>query len=643
MSMRWSLAGLVIAAVLMLIWLLRPEPPHSESSLTNSQQSAAPAAGKGGATLPATHDPGEALARAAAETPDAEPAATAAAAEQSFIKGRVIVTTPGWTETVEMMAWAGSQDRATTVACGSDGSFRFALPDAAETAVFHLPSIYRIVQASGLGHTGDNNFRVDGARADVLLEVEVLPHVHFLVMLAENRQPVARASCNLLIWTAPDNTMMHGVQANAAGSVRVPASYLQGTFRLDFIVNRPPGGTSFYQAFDPEHLLSEPGPHEVLVRIGPLIAFYAHDALGQPVPGAYVRLGYENSAPAGADGRGSYRDAVPHAEVLNFFAPGHLETPITVPDPPPALLDVPMRRASTLTVRLTDWYPSITKAYRADLRLLREGPPSALGPREHTYGRVTHGQIRTGQWDGTGGPVAAEVELTFAEDGIAVVDGIYTDLPGEVVIHLAGIPLHTERITFGLEGVAREVVASALFEPRTATGRVVDDLGAPVPGTTVYFGSRSAHYLSCTTDAHGRFRFGPLPAEADVPFWTDPFGHLKANLVWKAGAPEADELLLVAPRARAVVLEVMRADGRPYVTEAGERDFDHWPQALLSNGELAEADTDDDQGENLPAHVWRFPKLPPGFVTFRIETPEGSAELLHDTSQPSATLILRLP
>lgn len=641
--MRRALVLLVAVALLIAMWFLLTGERTTTVSRTDAgaDSSAQPASGRG-TGLQADDPAAEALERAAAVA--AEESAAPAAAESFLIEGRVIVTTPGWTEAVELWAWIGNSEKATTLVCGADGSFRLALPEAAETAGFRLNPIYRIVQNSGAGAANENYFRVDGARKDVLIQVEVLPHVAFLVLRADNRQPIPRAGCDLLLYRALDDQMMSGTATNDEGIARLPQSQFAGMVRVDFTVNRPPGGSSYTQTFDPAVLLAEPGPHEVLVRLGTLVPFFAHDTLGHPIAGAYVRLGYEGSVPSGADGLGSYRDAVPHAAAVNFYAPGHLETPITVPDPPPALLDVPMRRASTLTVRLTDWHPEITKAYRADLRLLREGPPSALGSREHTVGRVTHGQMRGGRWNGSGGPVAAEVELTFAEDGIAVVDGIYTDWPAEVVVHLAGIPLHTQRLQFGLEGVALEVVAPAHFAPRTAAGRVVDEEGRPVAGASIFFGARSAYYLSSQTDANGRFRYGPLPAEADVPVWTWPVGHLDAQTVWKSGAPEDQEVILVAPRARQVEVQVLREDGRPCVDAAGKRiPFGDWPQVLLSNERKAESETAREDGTDLPPHVWRFFQLPPGFVTFRIQTAEGSAELLHDTNQPEATLILRQP
>ncbi len=556
-----------------------------------------------------------------------------------FVSGRFMVTPVGWPEPLEPRLLLRDDATSRFLEYAPDGAFRYLLESAQTVSFLILRDPLRIRRAILAEVVTESAVRVDGAREGVEIEVEVLPHVDFLVLNAEDRSPLPRQECSAIIHSGPNDSMMLGTATDGLGHARIARERLIQATRLDFQVHNPPTGSSFSQQWQVEELLTRNGPVEILVRAGPVIAFRAHDAFVQPVAGAFPRLGWSQKNPTGPDGLGEYRDTVPHSESVLFSAPGHLDTTISVPDPPFALLDVLMHRASTLTLRLTDWHRESTTAYRADVRFLREGTPSAPEPREHQTGRPTHGLLRMGHYYLSGGPVAAKIELTFAEDGVVVLDGIHSDLPAEIVIHLAGIPLHRELVQFTLDGVTRVISTDGRFAARAVGGCVVDETGAPVAGAAVYLGEHKAYYLADSTDAAGVFRFSPLPQQAEVLAWTQPNGHLRGEILISAGSHDLSGLQIVAPREREVHLTIIGPDGAPLAESGGRR---VWPEAFLADGtQVGEANSTDRAESELPAGEWRMTELPPGFVVFRAQTSELAGELTHHTDEPRATLILK--
>jgi len=631
--MRASLAVLLVAALLIGFWLLRAEDDGPEAQLVNpAAQVGAGSTGSGSETAAAGAN-SAGLMRDAAESGTID--ADVRPAERFSVSGRVIVTTPGWSELVELRASTADRDDQEIITCAADGAFRLTVLAADSISWFNLTSYFRIVRTNGAVQMEDSLFRVDGDRKDVLVELEVVPHALLLLLLEQDRQPLARNGGQLRIQHGPSDGSSQGFRTDAAGFARIPISWLELATAVEIQIFKVPGGSYFAQALDPELLRTQPGPHEVLIRLGPKVHYFAHGPDRRPVAGARVGRGSGSGTPSGADGLGHYVDSLPHASEVTFYAPGYVETIVQVSDPPPVLLDVSMPRASTLTVRMTDYHRESAEHYRIVVRYLREDSASILAPDEHKPGWVTHGNYFATRNFRSGGPVAHQVELAFAEDGLLVLDGIRTDRAAEVELSFARVVLHKERIQFSPDGGAREVNADGNFPARPLRGRVTDETGAALPGVQVVLGDGDGVLVSAITDARGLFAIDLVPAELDLPLRCEPDGFIPARVVALAGDSER-EIVIVCPRTRAVTLTVLHADGRPYLAEDGGRAKTS-PRALLDHGKLVHPDV----GEE--ANVWLFEELPPGFVTFSLETPDGSAELLHDTSQASATLILRQP
>lgn len=631
--MRGILAVLIAAALLVLLWILPAKDQEPEPQQANpGAQAAAMATGADSDSAAAGANPAG-LIRDAAESGTVQ--VDDRPAEQFIVSGRVIVATPGWTELVELRASSADRDETEIVTCAADGTFSLSILAENTNSWFNLSSYFRIVRTIGAVQMEDTLFRVDGDRKDVLVELEVIPHALLLLLVEPDRQPLARNGGHLQIHYGPSDGRSQGFRTDAAGLARIPISWLETATAVEVQIFQVPGGSYFAQALDLELLRTQPGPHEVLIRLGPKVHFFAHGPDRRPVVGSQVGRGSGSGTPSGPDGLGHYVDSVPHASEVTFYAPGYVETLVQVSDPPPALLDVPMPRASTLTVQVTDHHREAAESYRIVVRYLREDSASVFAPDEHKPGWVTHGRHFGTHHYRSGGPVAHKAEVAFAEDGLVVLDGIRTDRAAEVELSFARVVLHRERIQFSPDGGAREVKFDGKFAARALRGRVADETGASLPGMQVVLGDGDGALVSAITDANGTFDFEIVPAGVDLPLRCEPDGFIAARVVAPAGESE-QEILIVCPRVRSVTLTVLHADGRRYLAEDGARAKTS-PHAILAPGKLAYPDA----GEE--ANVWLFEELPPGFVTFSLETPEGSAELLHETNQASATLILRQP
>lgn len=633
-AMRWlTIAALAAVALVLLLgaaWMLQgdePSAPHGgDRAVTRSDPPALPAAGS------LASNPATGLERTDLTSPAATDGVSGAPPAREFeLSGVVSVVTPGWTNSISFGAWFEQELEGTLVVCDAQGRFRIRLPgpDVVTTLIFQ--SHFRVVRAAGCETADDQLLRALGARKDVRIELELLPHATFLLLLAPERRPLGGQACTFMITHPQTGSSSHGAHSDAEGLLRLPLDSFTEATRVDLWIESYPGGSSQSQSFDAAALRANPGPHEVLLQPGASVPFFAHGPDGRPVAGAQAHLWGAVGEASGADGYGSYPDAIPHAEQVLFRAPGHGDRRVTVPDPPPGMLDVLLLPATTLTVRMRDWHREIPHAYRVDVRFQHEGAVSALPPEEHAFGKTRHGFLRVGRHARPYG--AVDQELTFAEDGRVVLDGIRTDLTAEVTVQIAGFVLHRELVACSLDGGAREVVADGRFRARTVRGRVIDEDGAPLPAAQVFFGERRAWFLSATTDATGRFSFGPLPADADFPLWSEPEGHCSAADVARAATAE-EEIVLTCARARRVEVQVMRADGRPHVTVDGAR-IPISPEVLLPDGSTVHPE------HGAAAHAWLFPSLPPGLLTFRLSTPEARGEILHDTREPIAILTLR--
>jgi hypothetical protein len=633
--MRRAAPVLLLVALALSAWfVLRNEERDGGSAI----EIAAPTAKTTAGTLPDIEPalPGAELIRKDVSDPlRANPLRAA----PLFVSGRFIVSPAGWPEPLEPQLFFGDDKSTQALECAPDGAFRYHLADAQTVSYLTLGEPLRIRRTILAETVTESTVRVDGPREGVEIEVEVLPHVDFLVLNAEDLNPLPHRMCSATIFSGPEDSMMLGAATDGLGHSRIARERLVQATHLDFQVHNPPTGSSFTQRWPVEDLLSREGPVEILVRSGPMIAIYAHDAFARPIAGAFARLGWSTSNPTGPDGLGEYRDAVPHCESVLFTAPGHVDTEIQVPDPPPTLLDVPMRRASTLTVRLTAWHEAGLGAYRVDVRFFGEGAKVSTGSAKHSTGNATHGNLRGGSRSNSRTSYSIGVELSFADDGVVVLDGIFSDLPADVTLHYAGVPLHRERIQFTLDGVKREISTDGRFAARAVSGSVVDETGAPLAGAGVHFGERTGFYLSALTDAAGVFRFGPLPQQAEVLAWAQPEGHLRGNILIPAGDHDLSNLRLVVPHARVVHLTIFGPDGAPIADLNGRRIV---PEAFLTDETpVGEASSRDLAESALPAGEWCMTELPPGFVVFRAQTSELEGVVTHHTDQPRAILILK--
>ncbi len=624
--MRTTFLLVLVATLAFLFWLMRDREVMGAEGNPRS---------KAESQLPAVADSATITRSIASPLGGATPLPLAEPEDGLLIEGRLAWPTKPWNESVEMSAWSSDWVDPAYITCATDGAFQLAIPRATASVSFRLPPVFRILHVSGATQVDDDSFRVDGARDHVLVELEVLPHALFQLLLEEGRIPLAHHGGMLLIFYGTSDSRMKGFQTDANGLVRAPMHWLEEATEIHIQISEIPAGSYFSQSFTGEFLRSHPGPHEILVRIGAQVPFFAHGLDGRPVAGARVGRGQGSGIPSGMDGQGHYVDSVPHAAEVTFYAPGQVETRVLVSDPPPELLDVAMPRASTLTVRVENHRQEQAQSYLIRVRFLREGFASVLAPSEHRPGWLTIGRHYSTKHFRSGGPIAHEATLAFNESGLLLLDGIYTDLIADVEVAYAGLILHRERVQFILDGGAHEVIASGSFAARTVSGRVTDEMGAAQAGVQVMIGEGDGVHLSMNTDSAGAFTFHNVPAEVNLLLRCEQEGFVPARAIAEAGVLEC-KVLLICPRARSVSVTAIREDGRPFLEEDGTR-VKAQPEAVLPDGSVAHCQ----DGE--AGNVWVFPALPPGFVTFRFITSGGNAEVLHDTSQSAATLILRRP
>lgn len=549
-----------------------------------------------------------------------------------FVSGQAKVSPSSWSEPLVLRVTIGDSEEAADWPCEEGGMFRIPIPTPLTTVVIRVPNWFRIAEFEGCERIGDDIVTVAGARADVRLELELLPFVTFQLNWEESGVPLESQEALLHLDWLTGGSMAASFLTDETGAARIGMPYLKNLAKVWVTVWNLPGGSRFTRAFEGDFLRENSGPHLIEVRIGDPVKFFAHGSDGRAIDGARADIGGESSVASTFDGIGQYRDAIPHEDYVTFRAPGHRSVRVFVPHPAPALLDVAMERASTLSVQLVNLIPEAREAYRLRIHFLRLDGGSVLAESDHDYGSVRKGSLRVGRTMRKDPVYSHELWLEFDENGVLQLDGIRTDRSAQVELFVAGVTLRREFVQFTADGVERALTLDASFETRSVRGRVVGDELVPLAGTQVWIGDSYSSGIYTKTDADGKFFALGLPAGADLKVWCEIDGRVRAEVLAYGSSPAA-ELLLACPRLRPVEVRVFGADGGPYLTTAGGRSK-QGPSAVLENGEIHYAD------DGAEAHTWIF-TLPPGIVTFRLTTPDGSCEIKHDTMYPEASLYLR--
>lgn len=634
MSRAQVIAVLMIALSLLLWSLLReqqPTPgtvsPSSTPSVTSHSEESSIVGYDAAEVIrnQASTDPGEGIYD---ERTREESAA--------FVSGQVEVHPSSWSEPLVLRVTIGNSEEDTNWPCSEGGAFRIPIPTPSSSVVIRVPNWFRITSIEGCERINEAIVIVAGARADVRLEVELLPFVTFQLNWEEGGEPLAFQEALMRIDWLTGGSMAASFVTDETGAARIGMPYLENLAKVWVTVWNLPGGSRFTRAFEGDILRTNPGPHLIAVRIGDPVKFFAHGPDGRAIEGARADLGGEASLSSSFDGIGQYRDAIPHEDRVTFRAPGHRSAQVLVPHPAPALLDVAMERASTLSVQLVNVVPEARDAYRLRVRFLRLDGGSVLTESDHDYGSVRRGSLRVGSTMRKDPEYSHELWLEFDEEGMLQLDGIRTDRSAQVELIVAGVTLRREFVQFTADGVERALTLDASFEARSVRGRVVGDDLVPLAGAQVWIGDASATGTSSgtytQTDAEGNFLAMGVPAGADLKVWCEVDGRVRAEVLVR-GSSSAAELLLACPRLRQVEVRVFGPDGRPYSTGGGER-VKEGPRAVLESGKTLYPD------DGAEAHSWLF-AFPPGIVTLRITTPDGSCEIKHDTAHPEASLFLR--
>ena len=634
MRPRLLLLVLAAGALILLAWSLQRVPVDPSRLDAAAQPEAIHEA-----VAPASPAQGDLRRNEAELGSDADAAATNAPKDESlFVAGRVRISTPGWDEPLVLTVTV-SEAESTNFTCSSDGSFRVPIPSPSANVWFRVPGWFRIAGVEGGKKINESVASVAGPREDVLIELELLPYLSFHLMWEDDRKPLREQDVMLRHDWISGGSMASSVVTDEHGVARVglDVGTLENLQQLWLTVTDLPGGSDYGTSFSGELLRARHGPHEVLVRVGAPIKFFAHDPDGRAVADAVADLGRKAGTPSDASGIGQFFDSIPHAGRVRFRAPGHRATWVAVPDPAPQLLEVSMQRASTLSIRLANGLDEARDAYWVRVRFLRMDGASLLSEGSHEYGRPLLGSLRVGGTRIRDPVFSYESWLKFDDAGRILLDGIHTDRSAEVELIVAGTVLQRAFVQFSADGVARELALEGAFEARTLRGSVIDEAGAPLSGVQVWIGdpvTRSTQGSgSVVTDATGRFSATGIPAGAEVAVWCEMDGRTRAELRVRGGAPSTD-LLLTCARVLRVAVSVLKADGQPHRGGDGER-IRPGPEAVLADGRILHPEAGDEP------HEWTFDALPPGLVRIRITTRDGSAEILHDAALAEATLILR--
>jgi hypothetical protein len=634
MRPRLLLLVLAACALLLLAWSLQrvPVDPSRLDAAANPDAIHA-------ATAPASPAQGDLRRNEAELGSDASAAATSVPKVASlFVAGRVRITTPGWSEPLVLMVTV-SEAESTNLTCSSDGSFRVPIPSPSANVWFRVPGWFRIASVEGGKRINESVASVAGPHDDVLLELELLPYLSFHLRWEHDRTPLREQDVLLRHDWISGGSMASSMVTDEHGVARVGLDLdaLENLRQLWVTVTDLPGGSDYGTRFSGELLRARHGPHEVLVRVGAPIKFFAHDPDGRAVADAVAELGTKSGTPSDASGIGQFFDSIPHASRVRFRAPGHRATWVSVPEPAPALLEVKLPRASTLAIQLVNGLDEARESYSVRLGFLRMDGASLLSEAAHEYGRPRIGRWVVGGTRNQDPVLSYESWLKFDEAGRILLDGIYTDRSAEVELIVAGAVLQRAMVHFTVDGVARELTLHGAFESCTLHGRVVDEVGAPLAGVQVWISDPEVRgtqgSISVLTDAAGRFSATGLPAHSEFAVWSEMDGRTRGEQRVRGGTSSTD-LLLTSARLRRVSVNVLRADGQPHRDSDGGR-IRPGPQAVLTDGQILHPEHGDE------AQQWIFDSLPPGLVHIRIATQQGSAEIQHDTSQAEATLVLR--
>jgi len=264
------------------------------------------------------------------------------------IEGVIEVVTPEWRDAVEMIVEEHGVNVPFTVGTDDAGSFRIDVASAISGVVLSFPQHFTILRADACEIIGDQNLQIIGARQDVRITLDVPPCASFLLLRESPRQPIVRSAILLSVEWKNGGGLASSVETDASGYARYPLAKLEGAKRLTVSYSEPPSISFARFTFEHNDLMAGTWPRALLVRPGPSVTFHARDTSGNPVAGVTGHpLGVLAVVGSESDhtGIGTYVDAVPHAQTVEFRAQGYYSTRVLVSDPAPSVLDVRLERS----------------------------------------------------------------------------------------------------------------------------------------------------------------------------------------------------------------------------------------------------------------------------------------------------------
>lgn len=356
--------------------------------------------------------------------------------------------------------------------------------------------------------------------------------------------------------------------------------------------------------------------------------FRCVDVQGRPIAGARVKARVA-SAPTDGDGRGTFA-GVP-GEVRFVGSPGHRTGPLAPREPAAGTAEDPLvfvlEPTNVLRIRAEGrdvaGLPCLVRSevgmfaggrggdfFDADLQGqdLNHSASGRTMPDGSTQWNEFSVRVQT---DAKG-----EVTLRSLEPGVTCTIAFLDDFGRDLVRRAVRVPPFGEE----LEVVVRLRGAGPAF-----TGRVVDADGQPLRGVEVELHTTSGdtHYAHRRTDAGGRFTLEKPGDLSQVQLWLRArgFADQRHDNLTAGGAPA----LYTLQRGREILVQVVDQADQPLELTPVWKDHRQDGREWLRTG------------------VWRWRDLPPGTVTLHCTVGADEFELVHDTSEPVATLRVPRP
>jgi RNA polymerase sigma-70 factor (ECF subfamily) len=405
---------------------------------------------------------------------------------------------------------------------GPDGAFRFYGLPAGWKGELTLPR-YLYPRDRSLSGSMSNSILLRQAVEGLSIDLVRRIRLYGRIMATPNGKPVARARVDPFL-QYPDEVSRSTYQP-------MGMTDSDGRFELILLSASIRGGSLLISA--PDGLLArkvpvEPQELEQDKDLGDLPLVDADstntakllvvDSTGNPIAGAAA--GTDHEAPAsmrtGEDGRTVLRGVVPGDSVIEVHALGYEPTEVSVPPQLPEELVVTMRKGTVLELQLRT--PSGEGTFPRIVLGADEHP--IVGRRYARSFRAYYSVVATAYGAGRSDDAPAAIHFVPDRNGHAVLNAVKPGIPlrlavvdvyGEVVLEgMAIAPLHA--------GEHREIVIDLPREPRTLSGRVVDESGAPIADASVSFSTPPSRKtpddlsmgMSRSTDHLGAFSFGVI-------------------------------------------------------------------------------------------------------------------------------------